>query len=498
MSDERDLIERTIRRWEPPGPAMERLLRRRDRKRRNQRIGAAAVALVIALLVVGTLGSLERSLGPRPADAPITPENVSDLHLAWSATVEGRPVGLAATDEAIYLATTGGRPLERYPVTCGEAARTCEPEWFGQPSNARAAGVAIADGRIYLTSDRLYTFDDPCDAGAGGCPPNAAGVVEGSPREPVAAGDRVLLATGDNRLYAFSGANCDAGGTCTPEWVSRRTTTQFVHPVVVGDTVIVTDEVGGAYEAFPLRCATDGSVCEPSATWSLPQGWGRYSPPAVAGNTMYTSVWTNTHEGIDAALFALPISCLTGEGCPVLWKAPVDPTSSVGAGTPVVAGDRVIVAMTEGTVVQAFPLTCDAARCGPLWTGEVNALLGNSLTPVVLNGLVFAPGEGGGASAFAVDCATDGGTCTPLWTDTGEGAPTLTNAGAVAVAGDHIVLAGGESGSGRLEVFALGPAPSAASTSTGPEPAVGLYLIVAGLVLVTAVALIARRRRSGL
>ena len=135
----------------------------------------------------------------------------------------------------------------------------------------------------------------------------------------------------------------------------------------------------------------------------------------------------------------------------------MDGASSVNVGTPVIAGDRVIVAIAEGEVVQAFPLDCGGPRCEALWTGPVDAVLGNSLTPVVLNGVVFAPGQGGGATAFPVDCATE---CRPLWTDQGEGAPVPTNAGAVAVAGDRIVVAGGEGDSGTLEVFTLGGSPS--------------------------------------
>jgi hypothetical protein len=492
MSDEHDLIDRSIRRWDPPEPAMERLLRRRDRKRKNQRLGTAVMALVIAAVAVaGTLAALERSFEPRPAEGPITPDNVSELHLAWSADVEGRPTGLATTADAIFVAATGSEQLQRFALSCGDRLATCRPDWFAHPSEADAAGVWVSpDGRVFLTTDRLSAFADSCPGGSTACLPIATGALEGVPQVPVGAGGSVIVATGDNRLYAFRQTDCGPGSACTPEWLSRRTTTPFVDPVVVGDNVVVSQVHGSGYESFPVRCATHGDVCDPSVTWTLPEGWLQYSPPAVAGDTMYMTVWTNTHAGIDAALLAIPSSCATGGSCRVLWKAPVDPTSSVGVGTPVVAGDHVIVALLEGSVVQAFPASCGGPRCQPLWTGPVDAVLGNSLTPVVLNGVVFAPGQGGGATAFPVDCATE---CRPLWTDRGEGAPVPANAGAVAVAGDSIVVAGGEEGAGRLEVFRLGgsPSPPARDGGTAALP-IAAVAVVAG---VAGVALLRRRLR---
>jgi sugar lactone lactonase YvrE len=77
--DERDLFDRTAQRWEPPEPSFERLLRRRDRKRRNRRIGATALAVAITIVIIGSfLASFSRSdrlpasPEPTPAGAVIT------------------------------------------------------------------------------------------------------------------------------------------------------------------------------------------------------------------------------------------------------------------------------------------------------------------------------------------------------------------------------------------------------------------------------------------
>lgn len=68
MSEYRTVLERVQRRAHMPEPAMERLLRRRDRRLRNQRIAAAVVGLVVAVAGIGfgVLALRGRQVG-RPA-----------------------------------------------------------------------------------------------------------------------------------------------------------------------------------------------------------------------------------------------------------------------------------------------------------------------------------------------------------------------------------------------------------------------------------------------
>jgi Tol biopolymer transport system component len=54
MIDERELLRQASEAITPPIDPVERLVRRRGRKRRNQRIGAAVLALVVALVGIGT------------------------------------------------------------------------------------------------------------------------------------------------------------------------------------------------------------------------------------------------------------------------------------------------------------------------------------------------------------------------------------------------------------------------------------------------------------
>jgi hypothetical protein len=70
MIDERERFEEAFALFERPEPAWERLVLRRDRKRRNQRIAAGVVGIAVfvaAVWIVTSVGSLDRSETSVPA-----------------------------------------------------------------------------------------------------------------------------------------------------------------------------------------------------------------------------------------------------------------------------------------------------------------------------------------------------------------------------------------------------------------------------------------------
>lgn len=82
MEDTRDLLERTGERFSFPGDAFERLTRRRERKIRNRRIGAWAVAAAIAgLSVVLVARALPGSADLTGRDPSPSVASSIDLHL---------------------------------------------------------------------------------------------------------------------------------------------------------------------------------------------------------------------------------------------------------------------------------------------------------------------------------------------------------------------------------------------------------------------------------
>jgi hypothetical protein len=74
MIDERDRFVQAARRFDPPEDAFERLLHRKQARDRARRIATGALALVIAVAVLGGLGlSITGGQRPSPANPNVTP-----------------------------------------------------------------------------------------------------------------------------------------------------------------------------------------------------------------------------------------------------------------------------------------------------------------------------------------------------------------------------------------------------------------------------------------
>ena len=73
MIDEREIVQRAVQRLVPPEPALDRLIRRRGRKRRNDRIagGIVGVAVVVAIVwAAATSGPVDLTLPPGSSAPP--------------------------------------------------------------------------------------------------------------------------------------------------------------------------------------------------------------------------------------------------------------------------------------------------------------------------------------------------------------------------------------------------------------------------------------------
>jgi len=84
MIDERDIVRRAVEQLTPPGPPFERLLRRRDRKRRNQRIaaGVVGIAVFVAAIWIVTSGEpLDRSGTPGSTGPAVVPDDPGQVGL---------------------------------------------------------------------------------------------------------------------------------------------------------------------------------------------------------------------------------------------------------------------------------------------------------------------------------------------------------------------------------------------------------------------------------
>ena len=104
MSDPRSLLERESRRFIQQDGAFERLARRRDRKRRNQRIRAGLVGIVVfvaAVWIVTSVGSLDRTQTPADPGGAETGPAVTEP--TETAPAETEPTAAGADPKTDFL-----------------------------------------------------------------------------------------------------------------------------------------------------------------------------------------------------------------------------------------------------------------------------------------------------------------------------------------------------------------------------------------------------------
>jgi dipeptidyl aminopeptidase/acylaminoacyl peptidase len=124
VSYEHDLVERAAQVLAPDEPTFESLLRRRDRKRRNQRLAAGAVGIAIGIAVV-VLGSAvlrsaeERQTGEWPTPSITTTQIVQPGEVLQDPYPQDNPTYVVAVDVA-----TGAR---RTVAGCKDGCRLLTP-----------------------------------------------------------------------------------------------------------------------------------------------------------------------------------------------------------------------------------------------------------------------------------------------------------------------------------------------------------------------------------
>jgi dipeptidyl aminopeptidase/acylaminoacyl peptidase len=154
MIDERQVFERVMRGFVPPDDSLERLVRRRDRKRRNQRIAAGVVGIAVfvaAVWAVTTGGSFNRTQQPAMQPTPTPPAGTApetayliDLNtgemtplpksiagnFGYAVSPDGTMVAYSSPDDAgtaqVFIASLDGTDVQQVTHDQRGAA---EPDW---------------------------------------------------------------------------------------------------------------------------------------------------------------------------------------------------------------------------------------------------------------------------------------------------------------------------------------------------------------------------------
>jgi outer membrane protein assembly factor BamB len=360
MSELRNLLERAERaagRVELAPDGLERLEHHRDRKRRNERIAAGALALIVAAGAIGGAIALFRGGGtPRPGERTerraITPDKIGGMRLAWTARFgEGTATTPVVAEDTVFVGS-GDNRLYAFPASCGMGRASCQALWVGE-TEGDPSTPAVGAGVVYV--------------GAGG------------------------------KLYAFAASCGTEGATCEPLWTAE--TPGGVSSPAVGQGVVYL-AAGDTLYAFPTSCGTGGSTCEP--LWTGETDGSIRNSPTVGFKEVYV--------GTDRSLYAFPVSCSAGTSCEPLWVGRVDGSP---VGTAAVAEGTVLV--PASLKVYAFPASCgtEGATCEPLWESPHST----ATQVTVAAGTVYASGYGK-LHAFSVSCGSGGTECKPMWTAT--------------------------------------------------------------------------------
>ena len=455
-----DVLQQARGQFPAPELPLERVLRRRDVRRRNRRIASAALALILAAAAIGgAIRVLERGLRQLPANrpsTPITPQNVQSLHVVGTGTVGGHPFDVQVSDALAYVVTSGTpSKLEAFSAECTSA---CKPVWVAETGQADPRGrAAVADGMVYVATDDLYAFSASCGIAGATCEPTWVGHVDGRPFEPIVGADAVYVVS-KRKLYSFPTSCSSQSAECAPSWVSVELpgATGFHHPVVTGAAVYVPACCAGpytrSYVAFPTDCGTGGATCVPL------QG----APPPPPGRLIADGKSFIANE-YARELFAYPADC------------------------------------TATNVRPSGDLRVEPPSCRLLWTASgissirFRATAGNGLLYVnqYFGGAGAGPNEGG-ILAYPTDCGTGNATCKPVWTwGSGEDGGSRLALTSVAITGDRLYAT---SANGNLYVFGAGSrrVPVAASPSS-KTPEIVFY---AGVAVAAGILLLVRRRRA--
>jgi hypothetical protein len=157
MIDERERFEHAIELFEMPEPALPRLLDRRDRKRRNQRIAAGVVGFAVFVAAVGLMavgGAFDRTQTPAvPGPTAVTGPSMPPNPTGPAVTSPEDPVGF------IGLPPEGARPsTPEVGELVLQANGRCAPGGFchvWQYADGRL--IWIVDGNLPYGANELTT-----------------------------------------------------------------------------------------------------------------------------------------------------------------------------------------------------------------------------------------------------------------------------------------------------------------------------------------------------
>jgi hypothetical protein len=413
-----DALDRFAPLFPQPGRPYDAFQRRRDRKRRQKRVGSALVAIVVAAAAVGSLIHVFNAskLEP-PANHTVSPADLKNLKLEWSTSsgkvAEVQPLvtrstvvvsgdnGLTAFTKACSTPTC--RPAWTYrlafgPVTDGGVVYASSTRnyplvaldaasgavlWHGGPSCSAACGgdAIIGNGNVYLTLARhVSVFPTPCEVTHGVCDP-VGGWYLPAKTWLSSAGDGIVVARGPNGIADWP-SSCSAKN-CVPLWtVDVRCCIN--RPIMAGDAAYTTAETSGGLVVHAYtRCPTDGTTCRPTwtaASRTILRGVMSSCCSAAATDGMVFAI------GHNGKVYRFDAMCAANPSCtpPAVADIGIRDWDEVSIADGILFGRSSF----QGGILVAYSAGCLEHRsdCAPLWSTRGIPGLGDGVGPPTIDG----------------------------------------------------------------------------------------------------------------
>ena len=157
MIDDRKIVQHAVDRLAPPEPSFERLLRRRDRKHRNQRItaGVVGISVFVAMVWLATTGGpFDRSRTPGATGSTVSPSTtIAPLSRPPLTAAPWFPSSTSPdVDYVLDLGTGSMTPLPGTIIgSLGGGRSNSDGRYAASPDGSTLAYVApAADGRYQI------------------------------------------------------------------------------------------------------------------------------------------------------------------------------------------------------------------------------------------------------------------------------------------------------------------------------------------------------------
>jgi hypothetical protein len=237
-------------------------------------------------------------------------------------------------------------------TNCSGSPTTCAPLWTAD-TDVVASSPAVANGVVYVDSDKLYAFDAAgitnCSGSPKTCAPLWTAATSGSRSPAVANG---VVYTGAEAFDAAGTMNCSGNPkTCAPLWTFANASGD---PAVANGVVYAGSgfKLSAFDAAGTMNCSGNPKTCQP--LWSATTA-GAVTSPAVANGVVYVSSSNPQFANALAAFDAAGIINCSGnpKTCQPLWQFSQSTEFPV-ASSPAVSHGAVYVVLAGG--LRAFGL----------------------------------------------------------------------------------------------------------------------------------------------